>query len=159
MLACSAQFAFAQLVHHLRFIVLRFFVCSYRASFSLSSSSLHFVSLLHLFGLGSCCLVHVVFTYRVCIVRCHPHLSCVLLCSCCCSTSSRWGLLLALCFSVRVALGCLGASFGWRPALARSLRHLACLWSSSRFRHLDFDLAAYADWPERHATIGRDFAF
>ena len=24
---------------------------------------------------------------------------------------------------------------------------------------LDSDLAAYADWPERHATIGRDFAF
>ena len=54
MLACSAQFAFALLVHHLLFIVLRFFECSYRASFSLSSSSLHFVSLLHLFGLGSC---------------------------------------------------------------------------------------------------------
>ena len=64
--------------------------------------------------------------------RRHPHPSCVLLCSCCCSTSSRWGSLLALCFSVRVALGCLGASFCWRPALARSLRHLACLWSSSR---------------------------
>jgi hypothetical protein len=24
---------------------------------------------------------------------------------------------------------------------------------------LDSDLSAYADWPERHATIGRDFAF
>ena len=74
-------------------------------------------------------------------------LPCVLLCSCCCSTFSRWGSFLVLCFSVRVALGRSGASLCSRPALARSLRHLARRWFFHLFFSSWISCLAFPLWP------------